>query len=228
MKVIIAASAYFGTLVFANSIWTRQASGYGYDAYFSPGSFSISTTPAEEQLFVNAGRQPNETSSASFYFAPGNFSNSDSDATWTWRVNISEVAVPDDAGSRVVNTQWGLQWPGAGSLHSFVERAGLVGNNHSGLCLAIARFGLPSNITSRYSQSDAGNCSAVVGSECLERFRDAWLSSDCDEAAGFSNIPECMNTLAFPQGMSESSGGSCSTSWQFRPVMANISLSQEC
>jgi len=210
MKITILASTYFAALVSANGFWTRQTSsnGVGAQALWEPGSFGSTPTSEDEQLFTAAGRQPNDTSSATFNFAPSNLS--DSDSSWTWRVNISEVAVPDSSdGLQVVNTQWDLQWPGAGSLQSFVARAGLNGSEGGGLCLTVAEFDLLPNVTSRYSESDQGNCSAVLGDQCAEKLRAVYLNGDCDKppAALPQTFEECMDVVSAADGHSHADPG---------------------
>lgn len=90
-----------------------------------------------EQLLEQAGRNPNQTSSASFNFAPG---NAPGDSIWIWCVSVTDVAVPDAyynaSGLHVVNTQWDLQWPGGGSLQSFMVRAGNANKTGQGLCIS--------------------------------------------------------------------------------------------
>lgn len=210
MKLSLAAWIYLSTLVSAHNFWSRETNDLdqGAEGLWSPGSIGPNTTPQDTQTFISAGRQPNQTSSASFNFAPGNLSDSDS-STWIWRVNISEPALPDSQEIYVVNSEWDLQWPGAGTLHSFVDRADLNGSNGGGLCMHVAEINLPSNITSRYAESDQGNCSTVLGAACLEALMNAPSSGGCAEPANLlsGDLPECMDTLALAQSGSTSNPG---------------------
>jgi hypothetical protein len=116
---------------------------------------------------------------------------------WTWQVNITDVIVPDSFlsnrtnGSQVLNEQWSLQWPGGGSWESFHERDS-PSTNGTSFEMHVVQYYLPSNITSRYSQSDNGNCSAVIGDECAQRLLARQLGS------GSLNSPSetCADTLA--------------------------------
>jgi hypothetical protein len=168
-----------------------------------------------QQLFENAGRQPNETRSASFESFPGNVSASEADATWTWSVNITDVALPEDiasSGQHEINEQWQLQWPGGNSLESFMNRSGINGNPSVSLCLSAGVFTLPSNVTSSIADADQGNCSAIFGSECAEQIiQSSGFDTDCD-LKSFRVPPQCMDTL----------GTATSFSWQGTSGMAKI------
>jgi len=147
-------------------------------------------------IFERAGRTPNDTTSATFNFAPGNLSG---DSTWTWRLNLTDFAVPeevyDKSGLRIVNSQWELQWPGGGSLNSFLDRAGLGNGTDQTICFTAVELLAPSNITTRYSQP--GNCSEVLGSKCTEKLLAEATSYGCALTPIFSGsaIDECMDTL---------------------------------
>jgi hypothetical protein len=134
------------------------------------------TSPEAQRAAEAAERQPNATSSIDF---TRTFNNTPE--TWTWRINTTELSVPDpfynlgkaDAdysqGLRVANIQWQLRWPGSGdddgSFQSF-----LIARN------ATAQFNtvilsLPSNITDRYPDEN-GNCATVLSEECIQSLTD--------------------------------------------------------
>lgn len=215
MKLTIATSLYLSSLVSANGLWARQSEPgeFGAVGRWAPGSFGSSNPSQDEEIFEAAGRSPNMTSSATFKFAPGNFSQLDGPPSWTWRLNISQVADPENEGQQVINTQWDLQWPGGGSLQSLARRADLNGSDGGGLCLALAELNLPSNITSRYSESDQGNCSMVLGEECAEKLRMMTLRGDCGDPPAVLGryIEECRDVLPALQGHSQSTGGQSSS-----------------
>lgn len=205
MRAKVAFVSCFVALASANTLSTRQEGTrrpLGYSTgWQAPGFLYPSLLPEKEefQLFEAAGRQPNFTNSVSFQFAPGNLSESEADTTWTWFLNTTDIALPDDVsprvmpGARVLNQQWALQWPGGGNLQSSIDRWGLQDNTTSGLCFGTATWAVPSNISSRYSNARPGNCSAVVGAECAAALlaqpfvenggRCGVLSSDFDECA---------------------------------------------
>lgn len=154
-------------------------------------------------LFTAAGRHPNDTSSVTFQRPSG---------TWTWRVNITDVSVPDNTTTstvknltdpRVVNVQWDLRWPGNGSLADAI----LLDNNGRSmadpeqLCVVMIGGTWGPNITSNYSASDNGDCSNVLGSQCAQSVMSHLGGSvgTCP-TADLSNLEGCNSTLSTSRG----------------------------
>jgi hypothetical protein len=102
------------------------------------------------------------------------------DETWTWRTNVSNVAVPDALsydGSPLVDptfvySTYDLQWPGGGTLN---EKLNQSGNRDSlgdpaPLCLTAFKLRVRSRYANQYEESDNGNCESVFGAECAAAF----------------------------------------------------------
>lgn len=136
---------------------------------------------------------------------------------WTWTVNVTDVPTSNfhepvagsTAGSRnytnphFVNTVYSLQWPGGGELTTYLNNAT---HNASGLsatlCMATVQLqGLPSNVTDKFQPSDNGDCSSVLGPECVRAYLSALTTNNivadsCAAGPQFSSIKECNSTLA--------------------------------
>lgn len=196
---IITVSACLVVSVLADSLAARQSAPFiGSPGFGCPGSISSPSVVKDstQQLFESAGRSPNETSSASFVFFPGNVSSPESNITWSWRVNITDVVIPEQVspgGLHVVNEQWQLQWPEGGSLESYMARSGIDGTFSTSLCLSAGVFTLPSNVTSRIPESNRNNCSEILGSECVRGILQSGFPG-C-EGSGFRTPMACMDTL---------------------------------
>jgi hypothetical protein len=200
MKAFAITLAYLCASVSAGRTSKRQTSdqipSVGVTGAGGPGSFAgflpDELAKKEEEFFEHAGRTPNQTSSASFESFNGD--------QWSWTVNVTEAAVPyeffNTSGLHVVNTQWDLQWPGGGSLQSYMARKGSNGT----VCFSGAQLTLPSNITDRYSGT--GNCSAVLGSECAA---SVLATFDCPGSGSLSlseSLAGCEDIL-IPQRFSD-------------------------
>jgi hypothetical protein len=167
-------------------------------------------SPAILQIFEAAGQHPNETDSITFV---RDFN--DAEETWTWRVNVTDIAVPNkisdlgdpsassSTGYHVANTQWQLQWPGnnSSSLQSF-----LAERNLNVTFNALSIF-LTSNITSKYNADDRGNCTNLLGSKCTQAISDATRHGNAMQL-GF---PDCRDTIGI-NGFTQPGGASNCTS----------------
>jgi len=133
------------------------------------------STPEALKVSEAAGRQPNASSSVTFTRKYNN-----TDESWTWRINITEIAVPDRVsdlgkdsanftqGLRVANIQWQLGWPSEDeSLQA------LLGNRNSSVSFTALVSNKPSNITDRYKNEDNGNCAPVLGDQCTKSLTEA-------------------------------------------------------
>lgn len=204
MKLSIAASLSLFALASAQD----YPGEFGAIGRWEPGSFTSSPTEQIEQLFEEAGRNPNDTVSATFPFQLGD----QNPGNWTWRINISEVADPEDSSRHAVNMQWDLQWPGTPDLKTYVEDSGVNSTAGGGLCLgSVVVHLLPSNITSRYSESDQGNCSMVLGEACAEQLRQGGLSGKCnDPPPTGAYLSECEDVFPAARGNTYSTAGTYS------------------
>lgn len=191
--------------LWARDIAPRQSSSQGPLGFLGPGSFGGFLTDQQEkdskQLFESAGRSPSSTNSVSFDFASNSL---DGNSTWTWRLNITDIAVPDGIfdtpGMHVVNSQRELQWLG-GDDHRPRANSSKAGNSTSrDMCISAAEIVAPSNITRRYSEF--GDCSAVLGNKCYSKFLARVMATSCAVAPNFlaSDIEECKDTLIRESG----------------------------
>ena len=152
-----------------------------------------------ESPFVQAGRKPNDTAGVGFYDPNAGY--------WTWRVNISNVAVPN-SNEYAANAQYDLQWPFGGTLQSYLERfqeEGSTDNDETNLCGYFSVFTLPQNITGRYMQSFNGNCSALLGDQCARSLSSSLLGSSC-RAGPVDNLDGCSDTLSINPGFTTAYG----------------------
>jgi hypothetical protein len=175
----------------ALALFAFSASALPVSGPLKPG---LGNTPEPQGTVEAAGRQPNATNSITFTRTFNNILE-----TWTWRINTTELAVPDpiynlgkpDAnysqGLKVANIQWQLQWPGSGeedgSFQSF-----LVTRNATALFSTVI-INLPSNITDRYQDGDNGDCATILSEECVQSLTDV-----------ASSRKGCENTLSVDVG----------------------------
>jgi len=165
MKAIVLVGVLFTAAV------SSQNGGLPQSGPFKPG---YPTDDEGLQVFDDAGRQPNATSSIDF---ERTFNSTQE--TWTWRVNVTEVAVPDNIydigkdtanfskGLHVANTQWQLEWPGdEETLEELLTKRNLS------VTIFTYIANVPSNITDNYKPEDNGDCKALLGDRCV-----AWLSA---------------------------------------------------
>ncbi|KAI0389069.1 hypothetical protein F5Y17DRAFT_463102 [Xylariaceae sp. FL0594] len=141
-------------------------------------------TPEAISVFETAGRTPNATTSVSFEHPH----NGSSEAGWTWRINVTEVAVPDDLsylglaspdnssslfsqGLRVVNTQWQLGWPRSDNDTSTFESFLLKRNTNASFTSLVITTS--KKILESYDEGDNGDCTKVLGSDCAKTLTEA-------------------------------------------------------
>nr|POF03852.1 hypothetical protein CFP56_21608 [Quercus suber] len=154
--------------VVAFALLTSAQQEFGSVGLLSPGD--LGRTPEATQLVADLGRTPNATSYVTFNRTDDNMLE-----TWGWRINITDIPVPNDPhrfgeasadssqGLHVTNMQWQLHWPGddSGTFQSYLAE------RNATLYSWDLRLTLPSNITSRINNQTNGNCSAILGDECV-------------------------------------------------------------
>lgn len=151
----------------------------------------------ELAVFLHAGRHPNDTNAVSFTRVYNN-----SEETWTWRINVTDIAIPNNIrylgsssanyseGLHVANTQWQLGWPGdSDSLQKLLEQ------RNSSLYVTTAIQHLPSNVTKHYSDSDNGNCTALLGANCTQSIT---MSALRGTAVSYGELDGCDGTVDLP------------------------------
>lgn len=153
-------------------------------------------------MAISAGRHPNVTSSISF-----NHYYNGRNETWDWRVNITELDIPNDIynygqspanyskGNRVANTQFELQWPGSAdtTLNDLLSERNLT------IYFNAYQLVNLNNITSKYGKSQGGDCSAVLGDKCAQSFVAAATKAG-DNGIYQSDLEDCENTFIAGRG----------------------------
>nr|POF13345.1 hypothetical protein CFP56_10492 [Quercus suber] len=179
--------------VAALALSTSAQSQFGTVGALSPGS--LGDTPEAKELLAEYGRTPNATSQLTF-----NRSGEHMLETWGWRLNVTEVPVPNNprlfgnasANSSenltVTNVQWQLDWPGdeSDTLQSF------LGQRNWTLFSWNLRAVLPLNITDHINSETKDNCSAILGAECAASLEEQAAQG---RDASFSDLAGCASTL---------------------------------
>lgn len=183
--------ALFGTIF----VGSTAAVG-GYIGVAAPGPIGTEN-PVGRKIYEDAGRNPNATDEIEF-----KRTYEENEETWTWRINISEVAVPDiptqlgrdDANysmdHRVVNTQWQLGWPETED-DSFLD---LLTDREIGVYFHTRILLLPTNVTDKYDENDNGDCVPMLGEGCTQRIADKAIGNFGEEI-DYSQFEECRDTI---------------------------------
>ena len=153
---------------------------------------------SSEALAVSekAGRTPNGTTGA----VPFNRTYNNAPESWFWRVNVTDLAVPNrpsDLGSssanssenlHVANTQWELSWPGnETSLQEYLAARELT------LSINTLSTNKPMNITSKYLDSDSGNCTTILGGQCVQSLMAAAMKGTIQSYQGLAGCESTLN-----------------------------------
>ena len=160
-------------LIFTAAQTGNSVAGVGILSPGGPSGVNASTQATEL-----AGRHPNGTASTTFQRLVD-----DTSETWTWRVNITDIAVPNEPVNlgmssanfsehlHIVNTQWELQWPdGNNSSESFTDYLRRIDSRAYFNAMIL---NLPSNITQAYSNQTNGNCTTILGDDCVRSIKSA-------------------------------------------------------
>ncbi|KAI0975254.1 hypothetical protein F4678DRAFT_484931 [Xylaria arbuscula] len=181
-----------------------------YIEYVGTGYY-LSNPDNYTRNLIDEGRQhPNATRSVNFKpFAvsqDGSSADALKDEEWTWRVNVSDFAVPNaESGANVlvdphvVDTQYDLTWPKGGNLTS-----ALPSRNDSVCFQNIGIFGNPANVSNAYTDDNTNStdCTPVLGAECVSAIvDDARLASADGRCNGplksWFQIPACASTFGY-------------------------------
>jgi hypothetical protein len=146
-----------------------------------------------------AGRHPNATSSVTFQ-RPYNGELE----TWGWRINITDLAIPNNPdqfgnssanaseGLHVANTQWELTWPaGSDNFTEFLNERNMTAS------FAAYIASKPANITDRYNASAQGDCTALLGHQCVDAIKRSASGTDLPDIL---DKEECADTLDYRYG----------------------------
>lgn len=167
-----------------------------------PNKAGFAGTPNGLRVLETNGRTPNATTSVPF-----NRTYNGTIEQWRWRVNVTDIAVPDSISSigrndvnftqglRVANTQWQLEWPASvgqtleGSLRArdgIAYFTALISNK-------------PWSITDGYSDDNDGDCAPILGEECVESLTEAASRG----TVLFTGLEGCEDTLIPNDGGSD-------------------------
>ncbi|KAH6692389.1 hypothetical protein F5X68DRAFT_273665 [Plectosphaerella plurivora] len=168
---------------------SRFASGFTAFAILASGvsAQSLSFGPMDE-----SNASPNATNTVTF--EPGT-TNDQMTTEWTWRVNVSSVAVSANISLQdphVVETTWDMSFGDQPNLASAVQ-------NVTAVCAAvIVRTNWPLNVTRNFD-TDSGSCNTVLGSDCVSAIiaKSMWDSTteSCSVTPELIDIPACRDTL---------------------------------
>lgn len=94
-----------------------------------------------------------------------------------------------------------FEWPGGGVLSDHLRSLTNNATDREGgeLCFTILDLRtLPYNVSNAYQESDAGDCSNALGSECVQAYLSSLSgrSGQCATPRGPNSIPACASTLA--------------------------------
>ncbi|KAK0796789.1 hypothetical protein LTR75_010090 [Friedmanniomyces endolithicus] len=177
-------------------------------------------------LFEQAALTPNNTNTIPFTI--------DSSEGWSWRVNITNVAVPNataassgDGASltpdpHVAYTTYDLRWPNSGTLNDqLISMANTSGAASSGLDMCAY---VTTGIVAKQAQS---NCSSALGDQCVQSILNDLANSPNAATCGwapmatlqgcenvFVNATNGLYTLGFTLGNSTASSNSTAQALQ--------------
>jgi hypothetical protein len=147
--------------------------------------------------------QPNITSSVTFSRTTNNTLED-----WTWRINITDHAVPNDwesssqeapadfsEGLRIVTTTWDLEPPGLAEDESFGNW--MTARGWEGVRITGSIASKPARVIDGYSDADGGNCTHVLGEQCMASLVD-YVSNSQLPSVDFSSLEGCADTLNAP------------------------------
>ncbi|KAF2717704.1 hypothetical protein K431DRAFT_315546 [Polychaeton citri CBS 116435] len=165
--------------------------------------------------FIEANANPNDTRSVTF--APlnqGGFQSGsnavDESIQWTWRVNVTDVPVPDAQPAypseqpdfvdpHIANTAYDLSWPEGANIS-----AALNDTNVTVCATILVGWTLP-NVTNLYTDNDTESsaCEPILGADCVTAILGASRSKSgsCQfPETPWRDIPECASTLGADPG----------------------------
>ncbi|KAK0935301.1 hypothetical protein LTR29_013093 [Friedmanniomyces endolithicus] len=200
------------------------ASAHAY--YYTATDGSGDAFYAAPVLFEQAALTPNNTNTIPFTI--------DSFEGWSWRVNITNVAVPNatvaspgDSASltldpHVAYTTYDLRWPNSGTLNDqLISMANTSGVSSSGLDMCAY---VTTGIVAKQAQS---NCSSALGDQCVQSMLNDLANSPNAATCGwapmatlqgcenvFVNATNGLNTLGFTLGNSTASSNSTAQALQ--------------
>ncbi|KAI1872851.1 uncharacterized protein JN550_003725 [Neoarthrinium moseri] len=194
------------------SLLSGLALAGAYDSLGTLGSSIPDDLDASaREIIRDAQQNPNATRAVAFrpFNSAARAGNTQSlaDVEWTWRVNISEYAMPDNekkgaaVDSRIISTAYDFSWAGAGDMSSQLDLS------EGGLCFTImdAPKDFPVNVTNSYTKDDvnSASCNPVLGQACVDAIvsqanRETGSPVRCSAPQrSWYALPECQSTLGY-------------------------------
>lgn len=217
---------YPSLVILLVSAAAAQNADFGESGSLSIGDYN---TPQAEQVYLNAYNNPNASQSVTFQ-APGTSAGS-----WTWRVTVAEINIPDnhqDLGlpsanyslhERITNTQWHLEW----SLknNSNVTLQALLGESNVDLYINAIQATFSKSALSQYSQQSNGDCTALLGSQCLQAIQVAAVENFNGGSVGNVDIQNLANCSDAFRRAGASDFSFSASLWPLRGTSRGVSLS---
>jgi hypothetical protein len=111
------------------------------------------------------------------------------DEIWTWRVNVSNVAVPDAAPSAgqaplenatIVYKTYDLQWPGPNSLNEKLRQTENLADSGEPRTIGVSFYQFPvqAEYANRYTEDDNGSCAEIFGDDCTAQWLQLLAAPD--------------------------------------------------
>ncbi|KAI1809060.1 hypothetical protein GGS20DRAFT_573731 [Poronia punctata] len=173
---------------------------YGIDSW-PPNADNIT-----RDLIVNGRAHPNATRSVAF--KPFAEVDELDEVEWTWRVNVSDFAVPNSKGSdgldilqdpHIVDTSYDFTWSGGRNLGAFLK------STTDAFCIQnLDLLATPANISNTYTDDNthSTDCTPMLGADCvdavLHQARAQPGSRGCNALPSlWSDLPECAGSFGY-------------------------------
>ncbi|KAM7187609.1 hypothetical protein V8F20_010893 [Naviculisporaceae sp. PSN 640] len=157
---------------------------------------------------TQTGLKPNETRSIAFKPYPEDLEYNST--KWTWRVNITDIPVPDketdfpvgkpsskSPDTRALRITYDLSWPGGRSLRD------TIANDSPRLCVSFPyTIGSMPNVTNNWPEAntDSPDCGPVLGQACVDAILKTSSEPDanfCNGGRAWSELPECQSSFGY-------------------------------
>ncbi|KAH6693922.1 hypothetical protein F5X68DRAFT_47725 [Plectosphaerella plurivora] len=175
----------------------------GNDFFWKPSD------PEAYDLTKAAVLNPNATRSISFNPYGENADGNLSDVSWTWRVNVTDIALPGvemghetDAIPRLIATTHDFSWPDGGNISSQI-------GEDVPFCVKSGHFwsGFARNVTNAFTEDDASSTSCIpaLGAACVSAILDDDMLEDdgCSlRSMGmdrWDRLPQCSRSLDYAE-----------------------------
>lgn len=171
--------------------------------------FWKSRAPEAYDMTKSAVLNPNATRSIRFNPYGENADGNLTDASWTWRVNVTDISLPGvemghetDAIPRLITTTHDFTWPGGGNVSSQI-------GEDVPFCVKSGHFwsGFARNVTNAFTEDDASSTSCIpaLGAACVSAILDDPMLEDDGCSARslgkerWDRLPQCSRSLDYAE-----------------------------